>query len=60
MPANVGQMFYYGEVPWHGGGKHVNSPLTIHQALQHGGLIRLTVLSRSWMTATSGWLHSSI
>lgn len=38
MPANVGQMFYYGEVPWHGGGKHVGSPLTIQQALEHGGL----------------------
>ncbi len=21
MPANVGEMFYYGKVPWHGEGK---------------------------------------
>ena len=38
MPANVGQMFYHGEVPWHGEGSKVDSPLTVQEALEAGGL----------------------
>ncbi|HME44528.1 MAG TPA: DUF932 domain-containing protein [Syntrophorhabdales bacterium] len=38
MPANVGEMFYYGEVPWHGQGNKVECPLTVEEAIQAGGL----------------------
>jgi len=38
MPANIGEMFYYGEVPWHRLGNKVESPLTVEEALQEGGL----------------------
>src|SRR5262245_57627270 len=38
MPANVGEMFYFGQVPWHKGGNRVQSPLTVQQALEAGGL----------------------
>lgn len=38
MPANVGEMFYYGEVPWHRSGTEVAAPLTVEEALEKGGL----------------------
>jgi hypothetical protein len=38
MPANVGEMFYFGEVPWHGLGKYVAQPATLEEALEFGGL----------------------
>src|SRR5689334_18751676 len=38
MPANVGQMFYYGDVPWHGEGTKVDKPLTVDEAIVAGGL----------------------
>jgi hypothetical protein len=38
MPANVGEMFYYGEVPWHSQGNKVEYPLAVEDALQAGGL----------------------
>jgi phage/plasmid-like protein (TIGR03299 family) len=38
MPANVGRMFYCGDVPWHGEGEKFNAALTIQQALDKGGL----------------------
>ena len=38
MPANVGQMFYYGETPWHREGVKVGRPLTVDEALDAGGL----------------------
>jgi hypothetical protein len=38
MPANVGEMFYYGEVPWHGLGTRAAAPVTVEQALKLGGL----------------------
>jgi len=38
MSANVGEMFYYGEVPWHREGRAVPRPLTVAEALVAGGL----------------------
>lgn len=38
MPANVGEMFYYGETPWHGRGIEVPKPITMEEALKSGGL----------------------
>ncbi|HOD51978.1 MAG TPA: DUF932 domain-containing protein [Candidatus Hydrogenedentes bacterium] len=38
MPANVGEMFYTGEVPWHGLGLELAKPATMEEALRAGGL----------------------
>ncbi len=38
MPANVGKMFYYGEVPWHREGMKLDQPANIEEAIMHGGL----------------------
>lgn len=38
MPANIGEMFYYGEMPWHRLGYKVPNPLTVEEALQAGRL----------------------
>jgi phage/plasmid-like protein (TIGR03299 family) len=38
MPANVGEMFYYGDVPWHGQGKKLGQPANLKEAIQAGGL----------------------
>lgn len=38
MPANVGEMFYFGEVPWHGEGLALAKPATVEEALRAGGL----------------------
>ncbi len=38
MPANVGEMFYTGAVPWHKLGIGLTAPATVDQALKVGGL----------------------
>lgn len=38
MPANVGEMFYTGDVPWHGLGRRLEEPATLDEALEVGGL----------------------
>src|SRR3989442_5164069 len=38
MPANVGEMFYTGQAPWHGLGVSVAQPATLDEALKVGGL----------------------
>jgi phage/plasmid-like protein (TIGR03299 family) len=38
MPANVGDMFYTGKVPWHGEGLPLARPATLPEALKAGGL----------------------
>ncbi|MGE3343562.1 MAG: DUF932 domain-containing protein [Vicinamibacterales bacterium] len=38
MPANVGEMFYTGTVPWHGQGVSLAQPATLDEALKVGGL----------------------
>lgn len=38
MPANLGEMFWTGAVPWHGQGRQVDHPLTWDEALAAGGL----------------------
>jgi hypothetical protein len=38
MPANVGEMFYTGEVPWHGLGVPLAKPATLDEAIKVGGL----------------------
>ncbi len=38
MPANVGEMFYHGEVPWHGQGHKLKDPATMEEAIHFGGL----------------------
>jgi len=38
MSANIGQMFYYGEIPWHGEGYRAGHPLNVEDAIKHGGL----------------------
>jgi len=38
MPANVGEMFYYGAVPWHRQGTKLNQPANVEEAIQAGGL----------------------
>jgi phage/plasmid-like protein (TIGR03299 family) len=38
MAHNIGQMFYYGEVPWHGLGKRLDQPANIEEAIRAGGL----------------------
>jgi len=38
MPANVGHMFYTGDVPWHGEGTRLDEPANAFEALKHGHL----------------------
>ncbi|RJR21411.1 MAG: DUF932 domain-containing protein [Desulfobacteraceae bacterium] len=38
MPANVGEMFYYGEVPWHGKGTKLEELANMEEAIKNGGL----------------------
>jgi phage/plasmid-like protein (TIGR03299 family) len=38
MPANVGEMFYTGEMPWHGEGLPLARPATVEEALAAGRL----------------------
>ena len=38
MPANVGEMFYYGPVPWHGQGRELDQPVNMEEAIIAGGL----------------------
>ena len=38
MPANVGEMFYTGDVPWHGQGIALAQPADLDEALKVGGL----------------------
>jgi phage/plasmid-like protein (TIGR03299 family) len=38
MPDNVGEMFYYGETPWHKKGNRLEQPATANEALKAGGL----------------------
>ena len=38
MPANVGEMFYTGEIPWHGLGVSLAQPATLDEAIKVGGL----------------------
>jgi phage/plasmid-like protein (TIGR03299 family) len=38
MPANVGEMFYTGETPWHRLGVSLAQPATLDEALKVGGL----------------------
>ncbi len=38
MPADVGAMFYTGETPWHGLGRHVDRPLALAEAIAMGDL----------------------
>ncbi len=38
MPANVGEMFYFGPVPWHGQGRKLDQPANMEEAIKAGGL----------------------
>src|SRR5205085_9245281 len=38
MPANVGEMFYTGETPWHGLGISLVEPASLGEAMKVGGL----------------------
>ena len=38
MAANIGEMFYYGEIPWHGEGLSLAQPATVEEALRAGAL----------------------
>lgn len=38
MPANIGEMFYVGEMPWHEKGLELGKPATLEEALRAGGL----------------------
>ena len=38
MAHGIGQMFYYGDKPWHGLGEKLSSPANLDQALKAGGL----------------------
>lgn len=50
MPAEIGEMFYTGEMPWHGQGIALAKPATLDEALKVGGL-RWTVDSVELLTA---------
>lgn len=38
MAHNIGQMFYYGEMPWHKLGTKLDNPATLTESLKAGGL----------------------
>ena len=38
MPANIGEMFYYGEIPWHKEGTELELPANSEEAIEFGGL----------------------
>lgn len=38
MAHEIGEMFYYGDEPWHRLGKRLEKPATLNEALVHGGL----------------------
>jgi len=38
MAHNIGQMFYYGKLPWHELGTEIKKPATLEEALKEGGL----------------------
>jgi len=38
MAHNIGQMFYYGKLPWHELGQKIKQPATVEEALKAGGL----------------------
>lgn len=38
MAHEIGEMFYYGDQPWHKLGKRLDRPATLDEALAHGGL----------------------
>ena len=38
MSHNIGQMFYYGKIPWHKLGNKLEEPATLEEALASGGL----------------------
>lgn len=38
MSHNIGQMFYYGDIPWHEKGREITHPATAKDALKFGGL----------------------
>lgn len=38
MAHNIGQMFYFGERPWHKLGTKIDEPATVEEALKVGGL----------------------
>jgi len=38
MPANVGEMFYYGDIPWHREGVKLDHPANMEEAIKAGGL----------------------
>ncbi len=38
MAANIGEMFYYGEIPWHREGMALARPATLEEALRAGAL----------------------
>jgi phage/plasmid-like protein (TIGR03299 family) len=38
MAHEIGEMFWYGAVPWHGLGRQARQPLTLDEALAQGGL----------------------
>ena len=38
MAHEIGEMFWYGDVPWHGLGRQASQPLTLDEALAQGGL----------------------
>lgn len=38
MAHNIGQMFYYGKLPWHELGTEIKTPATLEVALKEGGL----------------------
>lgn len=38
MPADIGEMFYTGAIPWHGQGLELSKPATMDEALRAGGL----------------------
>jgi len=38
MPANIGGMFYYGDMPWHTEMKWLEQPAKMNEAIKEGGL----------------------
>ncbi len=38
MPDNIGEMFYYGEIPWHKKGHELKEPANAEEAIKAGGL----------------------